>query len=98
MADLLVPGDFHALDAPLEIEASVAGAPVKVQLAVESVAPLPAHRLRAEPFSLMLRGPRTPLLPQATYALRHPRLGTIELFLVPVGQDAEATRYEALFN
>ena len=98
MADILVPGDFNALDAPLELEASVAGAPVRLQLAVEAVAPLPAHRLRAEPFSLVLRGPRTPLLPQATYALRHPHLGKIELFLVPVGQDAEATRYEALFN
>ena len=98
MADVLVPADFRGLDAPLELEASISGAPVRLQLAVEAVAPLPAHRLRAEPFSLILRGPRAPLVPQATYALSHPRLGRIELFLVPVGQDAAATRYEVVFN
>jgi len=98
MADALVPDDFRALDAPLELDIDVAGASVTLRLSVDAVETLPAHRLREHPFSLVLRGPVTPVLPQAIYPLRHPRLGLIELFLVPVGQDAQATRYEALFN
>ena len=92
------PADFRGLDAPLRLESAAGGAGPAVELAVERVEDLPAHRLRAMPFSLVLRGPRAPLLPQATYRLEHPRLGPIELFLVPIGQDAEATRYEATFN
>ena len=98
MADTLAPDDFRALEAPLELDFDDAGASVTLQLFVAAVDPLPPHRLREHPFSLMLRGPRTPVLPQAIYPLRHPRLGLIELFLVPVGQDAQATRYQAVFN
>lgn len=98
MADTLVPDDFRALDAPLELDFDNGGASITLQLFVAAVDALPAHRLREHPFSLVLCGPRTPVLPQAIYPLRHPRLGLIELFLVPVGQDAQATRYEALFN
>lgn len=93
MSAPLVPDDFRSLAAPLKLEA-----PAPVELSVESVEDLPAHRLRPAPFSLVLRGPRAPLLPQATYALVHPRLGRIEVFLVPLGQDAQGTRYEATFN
>jgi len=98
MADTLVPDDFRALDAPLQVEVGPGSSPATLGLAVESVKALPTHRLRAEPFTVILRGPRVPLLAQATYALRHPRLGSIRVFLVPVGQDAQATLYEATFN
>lgn len=98
MADTLVPDDFRTLEVPLELDFDDAGASVTLQLFVAAVDALPPHRLREHPFSLVLRGPRTPVLPQGIYALRHPRLGLIEIFLVPVGQDAQATRYEALFN
>ena len=95
MADALTPDDFRALSAPLTLEAPGAAA---VELTVESVKDLAPHRFRAAPFSLLLRGPAQPLLPQATYALRHPHLGVIELFLVPLARDAAAARYEAVFN
>jgi hypothetical protein len=98
MPEILTPGDFSSLTGPLTLEARDAGALVPVELTVESVRALPPHRLRAAPFSLILRGPPSPMVPQAIYALRHPSLGVIELFLVPVGQDATATRYEATFN
>jgi len=98
MPETLQPDDFRSLAEPLKLDVKVGGALVAVELTVESVDALPPHRLRATPFSLVLRGPRSPMLPQATYALRHPRLGPIALFLVPVGQDAKATRYEATFN
>lgn len=52
---------------------------------------------RREPFSLVFRGPVEPVLPQRIYRLEHPELGELELFLVPVAQDADGTRYEAVF-
>lgn len=98
MDETLLPDDFRDLGGPLRVELLADGAPVTLELAVEAVNPLPPHRLRAAPFSLLLLGPPKPLLPQATYRLAHPRRGHVEIFLVPVGQDAAATRYEATFN
>jgi hypothetical protein len=98
MTAVLVPDDFRTLAEPFELDVDVDGVPVTVRLAVDSVDALPAHRLREQPFSLLLRGPLAPALPQATYSLRHPRWGTIELFLVPVERGAEKMRYEVLFN
>jgi hypothetical protein len=37
-------------------------------------------------------------LPQATYRLEHATLGAMDVFLVPIGQDREGVRYEAIFN
>ena len=98
MADMLSPGDFQDLDAPLTLDLAGGATPVTIALAVESVRTLPSHRMREAPFALVLRGPRAPLLRQAIYALTHPRLGRIDIFLVPIAQDAECARYEATFN
>jgi hypothetical protein len=49
------------------------------------------------PFSVDLRGPLEPILPQQIYSLVHADLGTLEIFIVPVGVDAAGTRYEAIF-
>jgi hypothetical protein len=48
-------------------------------------------------FSLVFRGPATQVLPQRTYGITHEELGELELFLVPLGPDAEGMRYEAAF-
>lgn len=48
-------------------------------------------------FSLVFRGGPSVALPQATYGLRHADLGDLELFLVPLGPDGVAMRYEAAF-
>jgi hypothetical protein len=58
-------------------------------------APKPANR---EPFSLIFRGPRTFCVPQRIYKLDHEKLGTLEIFLVPIGPDEKGMRYEAVFN
>lgn len=50
------------------------------------------------PFNLMFLGPQDPLLPQRTYRLEHPTVGSHDIFLVPVGRDDEGTRYEAVFG
>jgi hypothetical protein len=58
--------------------------------------PGPEGQLRQQ-FSLIFRGPADRMLPQGTYRLGHPRLGEIEIFLVPLGPDPEGMRYEAAF-
>ncbi len=37
------------------------------------------------PFLLIFRGPPQPLLPQRIYEIEHPRLGTLAIFIVPIG-------------
>jgi hypothetical protein len=50
------------------------------------------------PFSLVFSGPLEPLLPQRIYRLEHERLGTFDLFLVPIGPEDGAMRYQAVFG
>ncbi len=50
-----------------------------------------------DPFRLLFRGPGEPVLSQHTHRLGHPALGVLEIFLVPVGRDAQGTSYEAIF-
>lgn len=51
-----------------------------------------------QPFSLLFAGPAQPRLPKRTYRLAHPRLPALDIFLVPVGADAAATRYQAVLT
>ena len=53
---------------------------------------------RSRQFSLVWRGPPGAVLPQQIYAVTHPTLGTMELFLVTIGPDAGGMRYEAVFT
>ncbi|HET9222192.1 MAG TPA: hypothetical protein VFO07_06800 [Roseiflexaceae bacterium] len=58
----------------------------------------PANPLR-EPFSIVFRGPQSPLLRQGMYRVEHDTLGVIEdLFIVPVGVSREGIFYEAVFS
>jgi hypothetical protein len=51
------------------------------------------------PFSLLFRAPGGDLLPQQTFAVRHPQLGELEIFLVPLGPGGDgAMAYEAVFS
>jgi hypothetical protein len=55
---------------------------------------------RAEPFSAYFLGPRSPVLPQRIYRVVHDQVGTLDLFLVPIGPDPKSggMLYEAVFN
>lgn len=55
----------------------------------------PGHRT---PFSLVFRGPLSPVLPQAIYPMDHPEIGAFEIFVVPIGPDEKGMRYEAVFT
>lgn len=52
----------------------------------------------AEPFVLLFRGAHDASLPQGTYPLEHATLGAHEIFIVPLGPDADGYRYEAIFT
>ncbi|MDP3689941.1 hypothetical protein [Bradyrhizobium sp.] len=49
-------------------------------------------------FSRLFVAPAGPFLPQAIYPLQHPALGTLELFLVPVGPVPGGNGYHAVFT
>jgi len=80
-------GDAFALSEPAEIELELAEA--------SSAGEWPGGR---QPFRLLFRGPREPLLPQAIYRLEHAELGALEIFVVPIRRDGESTTYEAIFT
>lgn len=56
-----------------------------------------AARLPRHPFSLYFIGPLSVRLPQQTYHITHPGLEAMDVFLVPIGQDAQTFQYEAVF-
>jgi hypothetical protein len=49
------------------------------------------------PFALEFDGPPDVPLSQRIYALTQPEMGTLEIFLVPVGANADKRMYEAIF-
>ena len=52
---------------------------------------------RRTPFALLFHGPAEPVLTQRIRRLEHAALGTLEIFVVPVGRDAQRVHYEAIF-
>lgn len=49
-------------------------------------------------FSILFKGPESPLLTQKIYSLTHEKLGTLPLFIVPIGPGNGGMLYEAVFN
>lgn len=49
-------------------------------------------------FSVFFRGPLSPVMQQHTAKLEHEQLGSLELFLVPIGPDEKGMRYQAVFS
>lgn len=102
MAETLKLSDFTPLSgAVFTIEFSDG----TFELTLATVEPLGARAaradqpdLRTEPFSLVFLGPLVPVLPQRTWDLAHPALGTHGIFLVPIGPSGGRMRYEAVFN
>ena len=51
-----------------------------------------------ERFSVFFRGPVDAFLQQATYSLSHEKMGSFDIFLVPLGREEKGYSYEAVFN
>jgi len=49
-------------------------------------------------FSLLFCSPQGSFLPQAIYPIAHPALGTLDMFIVPIGLVDGANGYEAIFT
>jgi hypothetical protein len=84
------------------------GTPVSVEAELASVTEYADNALGTFriPFSVVFHGPLEPVLPQGIHRLEHEGLGTLELFVVPIGPDepddpgeaATAMRYEVVFG
>ncbi|HLX61113.1 MAG TPA: hypothetical protein VKX17_07500 [Planctomycetota bacterium] len=76
------------------------GEPLDLKLVEVSAAKLQKARERTfQSFSILFEGPKKSVLTQQTCTFKHPRLGTFELFLVPIGKPkGEVVRYEAVFT
>lgn len=71
----------------------------KVELILAEAAEVDAGPHAPAPaFSLLFHGPADPLMPQATYRFEHGSLGTMEIFIVPLGRDEHSAVYEAVFS
>ncbi|NYZ61331.1 DUF6916 family protein [Luteimonas deserti] len=77
--------DIQGLEAPFVL---VEAAPVQ--------ATLPGAQ--RTPFSLLFHNGSPLLFPQQTFRMRHPRLGDVGIFLVPIAQNREGFVYQAVFN
>lgn len=67
-------------------------------LLLSEAEPLHAQAPDKRRFSLIFTGPLAPALPQATYTLEHPVLGSLAIFLVPIARGAGGMQYQAIFN
>lgn len=78
------------VDAPKPLDLTLVG--------VES-RPSEAHEEAGmERFSVFFMSSLEFLLPQGIYRLAHPQMGEFELFLVPIAQEPDGYRYEAVYN
>ncbi|NLG96042.1 MAG: hypothetical protein GX491_01660 [Chloroflexi bacterium] len=67
-----------------------------VELRDLGAAPGPTFR---KPFAMTLRNPNNAAyLPQGTYQLEHEHMGSLELFIVPLGPSPEGMQYEITFG
>ncbi|HYC92383.1 MAG TPA: hypothetical protein VEO54_24450 [Thermoanaerobaculia bacterium] len=76
-----------------------AGGKVELRLTrVAKVMESEAARLDRHPFSLFFIGPKSYFLQQQTYHVTHAVMEALDIFMVPVGQDAQTYQYEAVFT
>ena len=73
--------------------------PVELELTqVKGYLSKPHEETGMERFSAYFRGPSDRYLVQKIYTIDHEQMGAFDLFLVPVSQDQNGFRYEAVFN
>jgi hypothetical protein len=77
---------------------TIAAEPDPIALVLDAAEELGEWPGGRQPFDLRFRGPHDPLLEQAIYRLEHAELGPLEIFIVPIGRDADSTTYQAVFT
>ena len=87
--------DFEPyLDAVFEMQSPAGVVPLKLV----KVDPAGEGGRAGGAFSLLFVGPKGASLPQAIYPVKHPALGTMEIFLVPIGPASGGNGYHAVFT
>ena len=75
--------------------------PIELELVdvVKLGEPRESARVRRQAFSIQFLGPVSNLyLQQHVYRIEHEQMGSLDLFLVPLGPENGRMRYEAVFN
>jgi hypothetical protein len=90
--ETLTMDDFAALEGG-RFTIAPEGAPA-FEAELTEVTEIPREPGGRAPFSLVFEGGPTPPVPQGIHRVEHPKLGALELFLVPIGPD----RYEVVFT
>ncbi|MFQ5524652.1 MAG: hypothetical protein ACE5GX_00190 [Thermoanaerobaculia bacterium] len=96
MLNELTHSDFEDLeDKSFEIDFGEAG---RLTATLEKTArfDLEPEEGKREPFSIFLRCPAPPV--QRTYPATNSKLGTLELFLVPIDENEDGILFEAVFT
>jgi len=65
---------------------------------VEGYVSKPNEQKGLERFSVFFGGPGDVFLRQGIYRMEHERMGEFEIFIVPIRQEQNGFRYEAVFN
>jgi len=70
----------------------------QLELKLAEVERLGAAMREGGAFSLLFLSAAGPSLPQGLYPMRHPALGTLELFVVPLGPKDGSNSYQVIFT
>lgn len=83
-----------AIGDAFEVDAGEAGA---LELTLADVRAVPAESASRDPFVLTFTGPADPVLAQRTFPFRHPSIGSLVIFIVPIARNEDTATYEAVF-
>jgi hypothetical protein len=101
MLDKLTSGDFSPhLNEIFHIAAEGIEPFEAVLISVDELGSRPTvdtETERRRPFSIVMRGPKHVEHPQGIYRIEHEQMGSFDIFLVPIGPDAEGMQFEAVF-
>ena len=87
-----------AVGAEFTVETEAGPVPLRLATVRERDQVVPGAPDGWVPFSLLFIGPPDRYLDQRTWRLASEATGPIDVFLVPVGQDAAGFHYEAVFG
>jgi hypothetical protein len=91
----LTPADFEP---HVGREFPVEGHGRRLNLKLTEIDRLGAASREGGAFSLIFLSPPGPFLPQGIYPIEHPALGTLELFIVPLGPKKGGNSYQVIFT
>jgi hypothetical protein len=97
LATLKIDDFAPHLDAAFEMQTPAGAVPLKLVNADAGGEAVKGGRDGGS-FSLQFIAPQGRWLPQGTYPVKHPTLGTIEIFLVPSGAVQDGHGYHAVFG